>query len=97
MVHLIAEAIIYEPVAIFFVDYLLPRALVPVMSHLVDLLTEVFADWLTANTRHVDTSNTTARRNISPVDYAYPSNGYSKMQQAEQEAVQHKHKSNNRP
>ena len=31
------------------------------------------------------------------IDYAYPSNGYSKMQQAEQEASQHKHKGNNRP
>ena len=31
------------------------------------------------------------------IDYAYPSNGYSKMQQAEREASQHKHKSNNRP
>jgi hypothetical protein len=31
------------------------------------------------------------------IDYAYPSNGYSKMQQAEREASQHKHKGNNRP
>ena len=31
------------------------------------------------------------------IDYAYPSNGYSKMQQAEKEASQHKHKGNNRP
>lgn len=31
------------------------------------------------------------------IDYAYPSNGYSKIQQAEREASQHKHKSKNKP
>lgn len=30
------------------------------------------------------------------IDYAYPSHGYSKIQQADREAAQHKHKGKNK-